>query len=334
VLDFGGGTHDVDTVDGLMMVLSPWAVRNLRFDDARFTGFHGYDADFCFQARRAGRRVVVDDIDVIHHTKGGYGDEQAFRRSDDAWRAKWITSRDSDPGAAGVRSGTITGDLGVYYEGSRPDLRALVPVGAQRVLDVGCGAGSLGAVLKQERGIEVAGIELFPQAAEIAEGRLDHLVREDLDRVETIPFPDGHFDAIVFGDVLEHLRDPQRLLRALRRYLADDGVVICSIPNVKHWSVVFPLLVKDRWEYADSGLLDRTHVHFFTLHEIDAMLRAAGFAPREVDVEEIPLPAQLAPLADVVARLGGDPTETAARLGAYQYRVIATLAKDGGEPVD
>jgi hypothetical protein len=89
LVDFGGGTHDVDSVDGLLMALSPWAVRNLRFDGESFSGFHGYDADICFQARAAGRRVVVDDLAVVHHTKGGYGDMDAFRACDRAFVAKW-----------------------------------------------------------------------------------------------------------------------------------------------------------------------------------------------------------------------------------------------------
>jgi Glycosyltransferase like family len=89
LVDFGGGNHDVDTVDGLLLVLSPWAVRHLRFDDESFTGFHGYDADICFQARAAGKRVVVEDIAVVHHTKGGYGDAAAYAACDAAFRAKW-----------------------------------------------------------------------------------------------------------------------------------------------------------------------------------------------------------------------------------------------------
>ena len=89
VVDFRAGTHDVESVDGLMLVLSPWAVRNLRFDDQRFSGFHGYDADICFQARAAGKRVVVDEIAVVHHTKGGYGDSDAYRACDAAFVAKW-----------------------------------------------------------------------------------------------------------------------------------------------------------------------------------------------------------------------------------------------------
>ena len=89
LVDFGGGVHDVDTVDGLLLVLSPWAVRNLRFDEERFSGFHGYDADICFQARAAGKRVVVDEIAVVHHTKGGYGDMAAYAACDAAFREKW-----------------------------------------------------------------------------------------------------------------------------------------------------------------------------------------------------------------------------------------------------
>jgi hypothetical protein len=80
---------DVDCVDGLLMVLSPWAVANLRCDTERFNGFHAYDADLCFQARAAGRRVVVGELNVFHHTKGGYGDEAAFGRADAAFRAKY-----------------------------------------------------------------------------------------------------------------------------------------------------------------------------------------------------------------------------------------------------
>ncbi len=89
-VDFGGGSHDVDTVDGLLLALSPWAVRHLRFDAERFSGFHAYDADICFQARAAGKRVVVDELAVFHHTKGGYGDVDAYGRADETWKAKWI----------------------------------------------------------------------------------------------------------------------------------------------------------------------------------------------------------------------------------------------------
>lgn len=89
VIDCGGGTGEVDMVDGLFLALSPWAVHNLSFDDRAYHGFHGYDGDVCFTARSLGRKVVVADINVIHRTQGGYGNQQAFDEADRTFRRKW-----------------------------------------------------------------------------------------------------------------------------------------------------------------------------------------------------------------------------------------------------
>lgn len=215
-----------------------------------------------------------------------------------------------------------------YFLWQRPELRIRVPQSARRVLDVGCGAGGLGAALKAERpGLHVAGIEGFPDAAAEARGVLDEVLELDLDALDGLPHPVGHFDAMIFGDVLEHLRDPERLLRVLVPHLAPDGVLVCSIPNVKHWSVVVPLLVNDRWTYEDAGLLDRTHVHFFTLDEIGLMLERLGLEAEEIGVNDhAPLPPGLEPLIDAAVRLGAEREETAARLGAYQYLLTVRRA--------
>lgn len=92
--DHGGGEAEVDMVDGCILILSPWAVHNLRFDAERFDGFHAYDADICMQARAAGRKVMVIELDTFHHTKGGFGDLEAHRRADDIFRRKWGLPRD------------------------------------------------------------------------------------------------------------------------------------------------------------------------------------------------------------------------------------------------
>jgi hypothetical protein len=88
MVDFGGGEHDVDMVDGLLLALSPWVARNLRFDEG-YVGFHGYDAEICFSAKAHGRRVVVQEIDVLHRTQGGYGDKGAFDEADLRFQRKW-----------------------------------------------------------------------------------------------------------------------------------------------------------------------------------------------------------------------------------------------------
>jgi 2-polyprenyl-3-methyl-5-hydroxy-6-metoxy-1,4-benzoquinol methylase len=213
-----------------------------------------------------------------------------------------------------------------YFEHVRPELLALVPEAARTVVDVGCGTGALGAAIKARQGARVIGLELVPEAAEVAGQRLDLVVRADLDALEELPLDHGSVDAFVFGDVLEHLRDPQRLLTVVRAPLAPDGVIVCSIPNVRHWSVVGPLLVEDRFTYTQAGLLDRTHVHLFTLEEIDHMLRAAGYAVTQVGCTTHAMPASYAPLAQIVGRYGGDVDQAAARLQAYQYLVVARRA--------
>jgi 2-polyprenyl-3-methyl-5-hydroxy-6-metoxy-1,4-benzoquinol methylase len=226
----------------------------------------------------------------------------------------------------GVR-GVDVGDGGAdrYYGETRPELRQLVPVTARRILDVGCGAGALGAALKADLvDAEVIGIEAFPVAADMAEEVLDGVLRLDLQQLPELPYEHGHFDVMIFGDVLEHMHDPHGVLTALRPYLAPDGVIVCSIPNVGHWSVIGPLMLNDRWTYGDSGLLDRTHVHFFTLYEVDQMMAATGFEVVHLGAtsngEVAPF---LAAIAGLVGRYGGDRAESLARMNAYQFLVTA-----------
>lgn len=161
-----------------------------------------------------------------------------------------------------------------FVENDRPDLAALVPLDADAVLDVGCGPGQLGAELKQRGVARVVGIELNPRAAELAAGRLDEVITCDIETSE-LPFPDGSFDCIVYGDILEHLVDPWALLRAHRRLLRESGTVIVSMPNIGYWGVIRDLL-RGRWEYTSFGTMDATHLRFGTLRTIRGMCEQAG----------------------------------------------------------
>ena len=152
----------------------------------------------------------------------------------------------------------------IYYEWSRPELRALVPHSASRV---SMWAADERARLGAEGGpsrASVHGIEYVPERRRSPD-LLDDVIAADLDAIESLPKHWAPFDAVICGDVLEHLRDPARVLTILRNGLSPAGVIIASIPNIKDWSVLYPLLVQDRFTYQDSGLLDRTHVHFLTL---------------------------------------------------------------------
>lgn len=214
-----------------------------------------------------------------------------------------------------------------YYDGSRPDLRSRIPSDARIVLDVGCGRGALGAALKLDRpDARVHGLEYVPEAATVAAERLDDVFVTDLDVVEALPAHWGPFDAVVCGDVLEHLRDPARVLRLLRDALAPGGAIVASIPNIKHWSVLYPLLVQDRFAYEDAGLLDRTHVHFFTLGEIDVMFTACALQVQSVVPVVFAMPPEVATLLSAAVAMGAERAETEARLNAYQYLVVASAA--------
>jgi 2-polyprenyl-3-methyl-5-hydroxy-6-metoxy-1,4-benzoquinol methylase len=238
-----------------------------------------------------------------------------------------MSAQASRPAAAGVHRAAEAVDG--YYENPRPELVELVPAHARVIVDVGCGQGALGGAIRRERGAWVLGLELVPEAIEVARGRLDRVERVDLDAVEELPVAIGSVDAFLCGDVLEHLRDPERLLGVLRRYLAPGGVVIASIPNVKHWSVLAPLLLEDRFTYTQAGLLDRTHVHLFTLEEISAMLDRVGLEGCHLDAIRFALPPELRPIGELVAHWGGDVAETIARLEAYQYLVVARSTEGG-----
>jgi 2-polyprenyl-3-methyl-5-hydroxy-6-metoxy-1,4-benzoquinol methylase len=155
-------------------------------------------------------------------------------------------------------------------------------VGAnKRVLDVGCATGYLAQVL-QAFGNTVSGVEYEAAAAEEARPHLVDLVIGDLETLDLVAeLGEARFDVVVFGDVLEHLRDPLPVLRQARRLLAPAGSVVISVPNIAHGDVRLSLL-KGRFEYGKLGLLDETHTRFFTRDSLEAFVRDAGFAAVDI----------------------------------------------------
>lgn len=162
-----------------------------------------------------------------------------------------------------------------YYASDRFDVMALIPDDVRKVLDVGCGYGNMAKRLKEERGIEVIGIEKEERAVNIAKNNVDKLIIGDVEDLK-LPLEEGYFDCIVYGDVLEHLKEPWKLLKKQTYYLKKGGCCIASIPNIAHYSIIKGL-INDKWEYASSGIMDRTHLRFFTIETIRRMLKDAGY---------------------------------------------------------
>lgn len=168
-----------------------------------------------------------------------------------------------------------------YYSQPRRDIMQYVPRRLRRVLDVGCGAGALGKALKDEYGVqEVAGIEIIPEAGARARNVLDHVLMGNIEELD-LPFPPEHFDCIICGDVLEHLVDPAAALRKLARVLTPNGLIIISAPNVRYYEVL-AMLVSGGWTYMDAGILDATHLRFFTRSALIEMIEEAGLQAAEV----------------------------------------------------
>ena len=170
-----------------------------------------------------------------------------------------------------------------YYSQPRTDVAALVPDNAERVLDVGCGFGALGRELNARKARTMHGIERNPAAASHLQGIYQRYVIDDaeagLDELRA-----ERYDCIVFADVLEHLVDPWAVLRKARAMLAPGGAVVASIPNIRNIAVLFNLVLRGRWRYEDSGLLDRTHLRFFTRAEIHELYASAGLAIERIEV--------------------------------------------------
>jgi methionine biosynthesis protein MetW len=162
-----------------------------------------------------------------------------------------------------------------FADNDRVDLVDLVAPSRSSVLDVGCGPGQLGAALKARGIARVVGIELNPEAARLAADRLDEVLTVDVEADE-LPFADGEFDCIIYGDVLEHLVDPWAVLRAHRRLAADGATVIVSTPNIGYWRVIVDLLC-GRWDYRSYGTMDATHLRFFTRRSLVQLCEQSGF---------------------------------------------------------
>lgn len=158
----------------------------------------------------------------------------------------------------------------------RTDLIELIPDHARRILDVGCGVGKTGEILRAKGFEEIFGVEINIKAGQQAKSFYKEVVIGDIER-DVLPFSRGFFDCILYGDVLEHLVDPWKVLRSHREILKDDGIIICSIPNIRYYKVLRPLILDGRWEYVDLGILDRTHLRFFTLKTIEDMFRETGY---------------------------------------------------------
>ena len=172
-----------------------------------------------------------------------------------------------------------------YIKSNRPEMLRFITNNPKTSLEVGCREATHSKLLKETLGIEETwGIEPEKNETMIAEAEenLDHFISDYLTE-NTKGLPANYFDLIVFNDVLEHMYDPWEVLIQTKKLLSDDGNIVISIPNMRHKSVLKELLFNDNFEYREEGLLDVTHIRFFTEKTLRKMLHECGYEIIKID---------------------------------------------------
>lgn len=164
------------------------------------------------------------------------------------------------------------------YIGTRNDILDLIPNNIGKVLDIGCGIGTLGEQIKRRNNnVDVVGIELDEQMAELAREKLNNVITEDVDKINLADyFAPNYFGCIIFADILEHLKNPWDVLKNATNFLNNDGFIIVSVPNVRHYTTIVNLVFRGYWPYRERGIHDKTHLRFFALKNIKELFQYAN----------------------------------------------------------
>ncbi|MCL9634731.1 glycosyltransferase [Bacillus zanthoxyli] len=245
-----GKSRRVLRLVGFCLLVKKEVIENIGKFDERF-GYGSFeDDDFCLRALKSGYhlRIALDSF-VHHHGHATFTDNNNIdihhlynlnrKKIIDKWKV----------------------DL-TYFFHSRPEIIELVPMEAKKILDIGCGAGAVGMELLNRQPCKLYGVELNSFIGSIANKHYERVDTIDIEALD-LPYTANFFDIIILADILEHLKNPWKLIEKLSTYLKPSGSIICSIPNISHAEAIFPLL-RGEWNYVDAGILDRTHLRFFT----------------------------------------------------------------------
>lgn len=169
-----------------------------------------------------------------------------------------------------------------YYESNREDMLKYIPQGTKTSLEFGCGFGGFSALVKEKFDAEAWAVEIDEKSAKAASEKLDKVINSDA-REAIDKLPDNYFDCIIFFDVLEHLVDPYSLLCVLKTKLTKEGVIVASIPNIRYYRSFVKLVIHGDWDYKDHGILDKTHLRFFTYKSIVKLFNELAFEISEIE---------------------------------------------------
>ena len=254
---------------GFALMIKREAIDETGLLDTRFSPGTYEDNDYCIRLHNAGWEVLLCKNSFIFHNVQVQSNMQLWssmhRVNSNKFIEKWHFKTD-------------------YYSFIRTELIDLIKDkhdSQLNILEIGCGFGAtLCRILSVWGNSSIHGIELEPEVAKIASTYIDVIQGN----AETMPIPYNinSFDYIILGDVLEHLVEPRNLLMRFIPYLKQSGMFLCSIPNIMHTSVLFPLLFEGKFDYKDSGILDRTHLRFFTLESINMLFKSCHLKIQDI----------------------------------------------------
>lgn len=161
-----------------------------------------------------------------------------------------------------------------YYKLDRSEMLKYIPNTVKVALDVGCGEGNFGRLVKEKFSCEVWGFEPAPVAYALAKEKLDNVIAANF---SAEALPDNKFDLISFNDVLEHMADPWQTLHECRNKLTPAGHIIASIPNILYFHDFFRMVFNKDWKYEPAGIFDKTHLRFFTKKSIARLFDESGY---------------------------------------------------------
>ncbi|WP_216905034.1 methyltransferase domain-containing protein [Synechococcus sp. CCY 9618] len=258
-----------ELVDGVMIAASCLQLRqhNILFD--KQFSFHFYDLDFCRQVRRAGLRLGAYPISLTHQSSGRLGTE-GWKDSYSRYTKKWDHEFSSVTGLAFSTPA---------HDRFNPDLLKIMNKDYDTVVEVGCSRGALARAYRKSYNCDrYIGIDIDESSAVFARNHCTEVITGDIETID-----DGVWNKLfpsslwIFGDSLEHLKDPWSLLSRIRQSLEPEDSIIACIPNAQHWSVI-ARLASGNFHYEDEGLLDRTHLRWFTRRTIIDLFEKTGYS--------------------------------------------------------
>ncbi|MCH1625065.1 bifunctional glycosyltransferase family 2 protein/class I SAM-dependent methyltransferase [Ferdinandcohnia quinoae] len=294
---------------GYCMLIKREVIDKIGMLDEIFTPGNFEDDDYSFRILQAGFKLLLCKDTFIHHYGGASFGENIEKYAD-------VLKRN------GIKFEEKWGFMPSYSTYIRNEVINLIDSPQDQpinVLEIGCACGGTLLKIKSKyKHANLYGIE-FNESASLIASQFADVKAQDAEK--EMDYPTDYFDYIILADVLEHLYNPWQVMKNIRNHLKDNGKVLISIPNVMHFSLLRSV-INGNWTYTDSGLLDRTHVRFFTLNEINKMLTEAEYSNIEYNATTVAKKREDEEFIQSLTRLSAPSMES--QYNAYQYIIKAT----------